>query len=397
MWRHLRALIHWEPRGLGPYETIRARRMWGVLLVLTSFTALLCPVQFLIGMPSVALVPAAFLVLYFTALRLLQDGRQQLAAAVVVWGSLLVISVILVPLGGLRGPTTIFLEVGALVAVLWLDPRHAAVAVGAFVLVLLGLPAMEELWVGAPQWTPPEGRSVGLLVSLGTAIVVTAAVAGAVTDALMSASALAEARASEAAAAERAAQEAIAAKSRFLATMSHELRTPLSAILGYAGLLREEGGPSEPDLHRIDTAGRQLLALVEDVLEVARGENKPYQAVAEPIELRRLVEEEVAALHALGLPLLVKVEGPSVLTSGDSAHLRRILSNMLQHVGRTTYGHVQVRVEPEGRGGRVAMECPAESAGVGLALAQRLAGQLGTRLELGEDGLVLSLPTAAHG
>jgi signal transduction histidine kinase len=396
MWPQLRALIAWEPRGLGPYETLRARHMWGVLLLLAALTALLVPLQLAIGAPAVALVPAVFVVIYLASMKLLQDGKQQLAAATVVWGALAVFSVILVPLGGLHGPTTIFLELGALVAVLWLDPRHAAVAVGAFVLVLVGLPWLEEVWVGAPAWMPPEERTTGLVVSLASAVVAAAAVAGAVTDALLSANALAEDRASEAAAAERAAQEAIAAKSRFLATMSHELRTPLSAILGYAGLLREEGGPSEPDLHRIDTAGRQLLALVEDVLEVARGENKPHQAVSEPIELRRLVEEEVGALRALGLPLCVQVDGPSVLTTGDSAHLRRIISNMLQHAGRTVYGTIQVRVEPEGPGGMVTVVCPSESTGVGLALAQRLAGQLGTRVEMGGAGLVLSLPAVTH-
>jgi hypothetical protein len=55
-----------------------------------------------------------------------------------------------------------------------------------------------------------------------------------------------------------------------------------------------------------------------------------------------------------------------------------------------------VRVEPEGAGGRITVGCPSESTGVGLALAQRLAGQLGTRVDLSERGLVLSLPTVAH-
>jgi len=68
-----------------------------------------------------------------------------------------------------------------------------------------------------------------------------------------------------------AAEEANRAKSSFLANMSHELRTPLNAIIGYSEMLREEATDQEqsgmlPDLEKICTAGKHLLALINDIL-----------------------------------------------------------------------------------------------------------------------------------
>src|SRR5262245_32392812 len=72
-----------------------------------------------------------------------------------------------------------------------------------------------------------------------------------------------------------AAEAANRAKSEFLANMSHELRTPLNAVIGYSELLREdaeEEGPKRiiPDLERIETAGKHLLRLINDILDVSR-------------------------------------------------------------------------------------------------------------------------------
>ena len=69
------------------------------------------------------------------------------------------------------------------------------------------------------------------------------------------------------------AEDANRTKSKFLANMSHELRTPLNAIIGYSEMLQEEAAEQEnddfgPDLERINGAGKHLLGLINDVLDI---------------------------------------------------------------------------------------------------------------------------------
>src|SRR5439155_19797407 len=83
-----------------------------------------------------------------------------------------------------------------------------------------------------------------------------------------------------------AAEQADQAKSRFLATMSHELRTPLNAIIGYSELLQEmatDDGHEDyvPDLQKILSSARHLLALINDILDLSKIEAGKMQLVAE--------------------------------------------------------------------------------------------------------------------
>ncbi|PKB67500.1 MAG: hypothetical protein BZY81_04365, partial [SAR202 cluster bacterium Io17-Chloro-G4] len=70
-------------------------------------------------------------------------------------------------------------------------------------------------------------------------------------------------------------EDANRTKSKFLANMSHELRTPLNAIIGYSEMLQEEAAEQEnddfgPDLERINGAGKHLLGLINDVLDISK-------------------------------------------------------------------------------------------------------------------------------
>src|SRR6202040_650308 len=88
-------------------------------------------------------------------------------------------------------------------------------------------------------------------------------------------------------------------KSEFLANMSHELRTPLNAIIGYSEMLEEETRDSGKvenvqDLKKIQSAGKHLLALINDVLDLSKVEAGKMKLFLETFDVANLVEEVVA-------------------------------------------------------------------------------------------------------
>ena len=101
------------------------------------------------------------------------------------------------------------------------------------------------------------------------------------------------------AAAREAAELAGQARARFVANMSHELRTPLNAILGYAELLAEDARDANQhdladDLGRIRSAGRRLLEIVNDVLDLSRADSGQVELYIQRVDVRELVGGAVA-------------------------------------------------------------------------------------------------------
>src|SRR5262249_43617670 len=99
-----------------------------------------------------------------------------------------------------------------------------------------------------------------------------------------------------------AAEEASRAKSQFLANMSHELRTPLNAIIGYSEMLQEDFAPQGEtrtlaDLRRIEGAGRHLLALINDILDLSKIEAGKIDLHAEEFDVAGLIEDVRATIH----------------------------------------------------------------------------------------------------
>lgn len=173
--------------------------------------------------------------------------------------------------------------------------------------------------------------------------------------------------------AKAAAEAASRAKSAFLANMSHELRTPLAAILGYTEMLREEtdeGGAARrrADLGRIHTAGTNLLALIDGVLELSRLEAGKTPLFAEPIDVPALLAEVLSA----AMPLVERngnrverSDDPSIRTvRGDARKVREVLSRLLDNAAKfTSAGTITVSL---GKASAEAIRISVADTGIGI-------------------------------
>ena len=148
------------------------------------------------------------------------------------------------------------------------------------------------------------------------------------------------------------AEAASVAKSAFLATMSHEIRTPLTSIIGYAEMLAEDVGEAASqaaaDLAKIEGAGRHLLGLVNDVLDLAKVEAGKMELVATQFDLVPLVGDVVAIVRPLAAARRnsLHMELPANLSMhADEGRVRQILFNLLSNACKfTERGSVSVRV-----------------------------------------------------
>jgi signal transduction histidine kinase/DNA-binding response OmpR family regulator len=180
--------------------------------------------------------------------------------------------------------------------------------------------------------------------------------------------------------AKEAAEQANRTKSAFLANMSHELRTPLNAIIGYSEMLQEEAqdtGNEEavPDLKKIHGAGKHLLALINDILDLSKIEAGKMELFLETFEVRTLVDEVRSTIH----PLIEKngnvleVDCPTDVNGmhADVTRVRQVLFNLLSNASKfTEKGTVRLEVRREDEADGEWVSFRVSDTGIGMTPAQ---------------------------
>ena len=148
--------------------------------------------------------------------------------------------------------------------------------------------------------------------------------------------------------------EASQHKSQFLANMSHELRTPLNAIIGVTEMLREDAEALNQDLEPLDRvlgAGRHLLALINDILDLSKIEAGRMELNLGNFALPPLIDEVVKTIEPLavknGNQIAVHCDAAIGMMHADQMRLRQALLNLMsncQQVHRTAAPSASMRV-----------------------------------------------------
>ena len=172
-----------------------------------------------------------------------------------------------------------------------------------------------------------------------------------------------------------AAESASNTKSAFLANMSHEIRTPMNAILGMAALLRRSGmTPAQADkLEKIDRAGKHLLAIICDVLDLSKIEAGKLVLESAPVRIERLINDVCAlvapAARDKGLELRSEIDAFTDELIGDPTRLQQALLNYATNAVKfADAGHVTLRARRQSEDEtHVVVRFEVQDTGIGVA------------------------------
>jgi signal transduction histidine kinase len=179
--------------------------------------------------------------------------------------------------------------------------------------------------------------------------------------------------------AEKAQSEAEAAnraKSDFLANMSHELRTPLNSIIGFSEVLEDEllgtlNASQREDVQYIIKAGRHLLSLINDILDLSKVESGKMELDLDRVPLRGILEamlvmqREKALRHEISLDPRMEAAA-DIEIEADSRKLKQILFNLLSNAVKFTPDGGSVLLQAQVVGGTQEIEVVIEDTGIGI-------------------------------
>lgn len=203
-----------------------------------------------------------------------------------------------------------------------------------------------------------------------------------------------------------AAESADRAKSTFLSTMSHEIRIPMNAIIGLLDLALRQPPPPDKLRETLDTAchaARQLMALLDDILDVSKIQAGKLDLAPRPVELGTLVDSTARVFHGLARQkgLAFDIDADPTLACwvmADPVRLRQIITNLMSNAIKFTHSggiRLSSSLQPQGSG-QVQLSVSVIDSGVGIDAAEQ-AGlfqpfvQLPSRAHCGGTGLGLAI------
>jgi signal transduction histidine kinase len=290
--------------------------------------------------------------------------------------------------GGVSSPFLPWLIISLLLGFFYLSERPILV-VGLFTINILGFCSAYLQW-GFPELVPLQQLSNVGWISILSATIYMSWMAIYYANMIM-------------------ADVANRAKSIFLAKMSHELRTPLNAVIGFSEILLEGvelDGKNEHkklDLERINAAGKHLLSLVTDVLDLSKIESNFIELKIEKFDLNEMVREVVANVQPMvvenGNKLVVKCPNDLGIVLTDQTKLRQAALNLMSNAAKFTQeGLITLSVQRRKSQAGDWIEIQVQDSGIGIAQSDM--GRLfqnfgqanrGTSTKYGGTGLGLAL------